>query len=118
MITSYIHKSLSATGYTLPLREKYIHVLHSPDKLNDTIFQQKEGTFGNQLVEKNLSMKGRVFPFLFIIFFFSIVSSLLFIVTVVEELQLVLKLTVRGAGKVSGLTRYFSWKNFGGVGKR
>lgn len=77
-------------------------------------FSKKKEPLGTNLWKR----KGRVFPFLFIIFFFSIVSSLLFIVTVVEELQLVLKLAVLGAGKVSGLTRYFPWKNFGVVGKR
>lgn len=75
-------------------------------------FQQELGTYGNEFVEKNLSMKGRVFPFFFI-FFFSIVSDLLFIVTIVEELEVVLKLAVLGAGKVSGLTRLiFSLEEF------
>lgn len=58
-------------------------------------------------MEKNLGIKGRIFPFLFIIvFFFFIVSSLLFIILVVEELQLMVKLAVLVAGKVSGLIRF------------
>lgn len=70
--------------------------MRSPGNFNGTVFQQKEETFENQLVEKNLNKKGRVFSVFVYCFLF--LHCLLFIVTIIEELQPVLRFTAMGRG--------------------
>lgn len=60
------------------------------------LFFSKRTNFENQLVEKNLNKKGRVFSVFIYCFLF--LHCLLFIVTIIEELQPVLRFTAMGRG--------------------